>query len=591
MRSAALLLAGLTLADVVSWLPADLTLALVQGPLGVRPPAHAITTEEVVDIPMRDSVKLAATVSHPAAPGPHPTLMVRLPLSQTRLHRAFSELLRTFWGTRGYHVVIAPVRGRPPSGGRFSPLEPEREDGLDTLAWLARQPWYDGHLGMWGGSSFGYTQWAVADQPAPIGPSACCIQLCSTSHREMFHPGGAFSLQSALYWARTDRGDADVFPSEAELAPGLAAWPVLDADDRSGGPAPPFDDWAGRRAPDAYWRRIDGDRRPERVQAPVLLMAGWHDPYLPTQLADFERLQLEAPGDVAAESRLIVGPWTHAREVTLPGGHQPGDYRLAMLAQSLPFYDRLLRPAGVPVPEPGPRVWLYVMGENRWRAEEAWPLARARRTPLYLHAERPANTADGAGRLAWEMPGDQPPDTFAYDPRDPVPSRGGAMLGLPGVNGVQRQNDVEQRRDVLVYTTEALPRPLEVTGPVEADMWVETTAPATDFTAKLVDVLPNGDAFNVSEGILRRSYAGQRGPTRITVQLWPTSYVFQPGHRLRLEVSSSSFPRFDRHPNTAEPVETATAVAIATQRVHHSARWLSALWLPVIPPTSEGESP
>jgi putative CocE/NonD family hydrolase len=582
MKALPLLLAGLTLADVASWIPPEWLLAVVQGTMGVRPPQHGTTTEQVTDIPMRDGVRLAATLSHPTGPGPHPTVMVRLPLSQNRLHQAFSGLLRTFWGQRGYHVVIAPVRGRPPSGGRYAPFVTEREDGLDTLAWLARQPWYDGRLAMWGGSSFGYTQWVVGDQAPPAGPSALCIQLCSTSQHAMFHPGGAFSLQTALYWARTDRGGEDVFPTQTELEPGLEAWPVLDADDRSGGAAAGYDEWAGRREPDAYWRALDGTDRPERLQAPALLMAGWYDPYLPSQLDDFLRIHASASAHVATNSRLIIGPWTHGREVTLPGGYHPGDYRLATMAHSLPFYDRLLRPAGVPVPEAGPKVWLYVMGANRWRAEEAWPLARARRTPLYLRAEGPANSAAGRGRLSWEAPGDEGPDTYAYDPRDPVPSRGGAMLGLAGVNGVRTQNDIEGRRDVLVYATDVLREPLEVTGLVEADLWVETTAPATDFTTKLVVVLANGEACNVSEGIVRRGYAGAGGPTRITVRMWPTSFVFQPGQRLLLEVSSSSFPRYDRHPNTTDPVATATRTSIAVQRVHHAAGQPSALWLPVV---------
>lgn len=584
MKGLPLLLAGLTLADVASWLPPEWLLAAVQGSMGVRPPSHGTTSEQVMDIPMRDGTKLAATISHPTGPGPHPTVMVRLPLSQNRLHQAFSGLLRTFWGQRGYHVVIAPVRGRPPSGGRYVPLVGERADGLDTLAWLSRQPWYDGRLAMWGGSSFGYTQWAIGDQAPPAGPSALCIQLCSSNQQAMFHPDGAFSLQTALYWARTDRGGEDVFPTQAELEPGLEAWPVLDADDRSGGKATGFDDWAGHREGGAYWASIDGIERPERLAAPVLLMAGWYDPYLPSQLEDFRRIEASASAHVATNTRLIIGPWTHGREVTLPGGHHPGDYRLATMAHSLPFYDRLLRPQGVPVPDAGPKVWIYVMGANRWRAEEQWPLARARKTPFYLHASGPANSAAGKGRLERGLPGDQPPDSYAYDPRDPVPSRGGAMLGLAGVNGVRAQNDVEQRRDVLVYSTDTLTAPLEVTGPIEADLRVETTAPATDFTAKLVDVLPSGEACNISEGILRRSYVPGTGPTRITVHLWPTSHVFQPGHRLRLEISSSSFPRYDRHPNTQESAATAVQTAIAVQRIHHSEDQPSALWLPVVPP-------
>ncbi len=223
------------------------------------------------------------------------------------------------------------------------------------------------------------------------------------------------------------------------------------------------------------------------------------------------------------------------------------------------------------------------MGVHRWRDEEEWPLARTAYTSFFLRSGGRANTAAGDGTLTQIEPSEpEPPDRFEYDPYDPVPSAGGAMLG-PGA-GIQRQNEVEARADVLVYSSDPLEKDLEVTGPIALEVYVTTSAPCTDFTAKLVDVFPDGMAYNVSEGILRRQYerlASQ--PTRIEIELWPTSSVFLKGHRMRLEVSSSNYPRFDRNPNTGRDIATESASQRAQQTVFHGRDFPSRLILPVIP--------
>lgn len=230
------------------------------------------------------------------------------------------------------------------------------------------------------------------------------------------------------------------------------------------------------------------------------------------------------------------------------------------------------------------------MGRNTWREEATWPLPRTRYTPYYLHSSGRANTLNGDGILSLEPPGEEASDRFVYDPQNPVPSAGGAMLG-PNA-GIQPQNAVEQREDVLVYTTPPLAEAIEVTGPVQLRLQVSTTAPHTDFTAKLVDVHPDGTGYNVSEGILRRGYDNAIGtdgledtqtPTEIAIDLWPTSQVFFPGHRLRLEVSSSSYPRFDRNPNTGGNIPTERQSVTATQTVYHHTAAVSRLILPIIP--------
>jgi putative CocE/NonD family hydrolase len=279
---------------------------------------------------------------------------------------------------------------------------------------------------------------------------------------------------------------------------------------------------------------------------------------------------------------LIVGPWTHANTVRFPDGFSAGDYRPASLAPSIPWFDHhLLRvPEDASLTAP---VRIFVMGENVWRDEQEWPLNRIEYTPLYLYSNGQANAVFGDGQLSPDPPTvEDASDHFEYDPRSPVPSRGGAMLGPRA--GIARQNDLETRRDVLVYSTGPLKERVEVTGPVRAELYVTTDAPNTDFTVKLVDVHPDGAAYNVSDGVLRASYPpSTRFPTKIGVELWPTAMLFLANHQIRVEISSSSFPRYDRNPNTGGVIPAETNTRVAQQRVHHGRSAPSRVILPIIP--------
>ena len=549
---------------------------------GVRDAEYDVEAQQGVAFKTSDGVALAADIYRPRLSGNTPTILVRIPFSNTFKNRLAAEVLGTFWASRGYTVVIQGTRGRYKSGGEFYPLLHEEQDGRETLKWLSAQPWFDGRLGMWGGSAFGYTQWVIADQEAP-GPTALFIQIASTSFREMFYPGRAFSLESALFWAARSHGKEDRDPSLDELERGYAGFPLIEADDRAVGDVAFFNDWVRHGEADEYWQRIDGRNRARTTKAPVLLMAGWYDPFLPTQLRDFETLRGEAAPRVAAGSRLIIGPWIHADPVRFPDGSTAGDFRPASLAPSLPWFDHHLL-GRAPDKSLAAPVRIYVMGENRWREEQEWPPARARYTPFYLRSVGGANSAGGDGRLAATSPSPgEAPDSFNYDPRRPVPSRGGAMLGPRA--GIAAQGDVEARRDVLVYSTAALEEDLEVTGPVSAILYVATTAPNTDFSVKLVDVHPDGRAYNVCDGLVRRAYpdGARAAPTEITAHLWPTSMLFRRGHRVRVEVSSSNYPRYDRNPNTGRDIATETEPRPALQTLFHSASAPSRIILPVIP--------
>jgi putative CocE/NonD family hydrolase len=585
LQSVAGLLIVLGVAGFVVYQLAPMLLARV---LGARPAEYAVRIDRRVAMTTSDGVALVSDIYRPVRAGATPTILVRIPFSKTIVNSLYATVVGRFWAERGYIAVIQGTRGRYESGGDQYPLIHERRDGLETLAWLKRQPWFDGRLGMWGGSAFGHTQWAVADQlPAgPSGRSALMVQISSTDFHGMFYPGGAFSLASALFWAIRSRGPEDARPDADALRRGAAGLPLLDADRRAIGDVPFFNDWVGHPARDAYWQSIDGEDRAASLQGPVLLTAGWFDPFLPGQLADFVRIRRDARSDVAGATRLIVGPWAHAETVMLPGAAATRNYRLESLAPSIPWFDRHLRVMG-PGVQPDSPVRLFVMGTNVWRDEHEWPLARARAMSWYLRSRGGANSASGDGGLSAAAPTEhEPPDTFESDPQNPVPTRGGAMIG--NGSGVARQDDVERRRDVLVYTTAPLADDVEVTGPLTATLYVATSAPHTDFTAKIVDVQRDGTPYNVSDGILRRQYAASPDPATadpvpIEIALWPTSMVFRRGHRIRLEVASSNFPRYDRNPNTGAPIATATVTAAARQAVHHGPDALSRIVLPVVP--------
>jgi len=568
---AAVLLAA---ALLVPWpaLGARVLAALVDA----RGAEFAVRIERSVALTTPDGVRLVADVYHPQPAGQWPTILVRLPYDHTFRTRAFASSVGHLWAARGYTVVIQGTRGRYESGGRHRPFLDERGDGIATLAWIARQAWYDGRIGTWGGSYFGYTQWAIADQRGP-GPTALMIQLASTDVYGTLYPGGAFALASALYWALRSRGDRDDPPTAAAIARGADGVSLIEADDRAGTDVPAFNEWVTHPRRDAYWKAVDGERRAARLTAPVHLMGGWYDPFLPTQLADYVTIRRETAPEISAATRLVIGPWGHATAVTLPGGRRGSDYRLASLAPTLAWFDRHLarRPAG---PDPAP-VRLFVMGANVWREEGEWPLARAREAAFYLQSRGHANSAAGDGVLHLTPPmGAERPDTFVYDPARPVPTAGGALLG-PGA-GSALQAEIERRDDVLVYTSEPLPRPLEITGPVTAVLHLATTAPHTDVTAKLVDVHPDGAAWSVTDGIARQAFSP--GVHQIRVDLWPTSMRFDRGHRLRLQISSSNVPRFDRNPNTGADIATERRLVVARQTVHHGVTTPSRLLLPVV---------
>jgi putative CocE/NonD family hydrolase len=576
-------------------------------------------TERDIPCAMRDGVVLRADVFRPEGAGPFPVLLQRMPYD-----KAFMGPMVASVGPlteAGYIVALQDTRGRYASEGVFEPFRDDREDGYDTVAWAARLPGADGRVGMFGGSYMGYTQWAAA----AARPPALAALAPMVAHGDRYghtYWGGAFQLLVFLGWAlsaaadETRRRGLEVPEVVAlhRLSQGqiraLVRGDLAEAGQLQGemerflleearrlpldgyGPlreaAPFFAEWLRHPYRDAYW----GERmaRPERLSEapPSLNIAGWFDIFVDRQLDEYAQLREAAGPEGGRRHRLIVGPWAHTTSRMRRTGEMDcgPDSVLDLVPLYRAWFGHWLK--GEPLAEAAP-VRLFVMGANRWRDEETWPLARAVPTDYFLHSGGRANTLGGDGTLSRVSPAGEERDQFVDDPRDPVPTHGGAILNAPA--GVFDQREVEGRADVLVYTSAPLDGDLEVTGPVRMHLWAATDGPGTDFTAKLVDVRPDGYAANLCDGILRSTHReGDAGPARTepgvayeyVIELGPTSNVFRAGHRIRVEVSSSNFPRFDRNPNTGVLPASAVELRPARQTVFHEPGRASRVVLPVV---------
>ncbi len=539
-----------------------------------------------VAVPMRDGVRLSANVFRPEAAGRYPTILVRTPYGKGA---AISPNYAPFVA-HGYAVVVQDVRGRYRSEGVFQPLEQEPADGGDTLDWIARQPWSDGKIGMLGGSYLGIVQWKVAALNNPhlkaIFPS---VSGCDDYLDRFYSPGGALKLGQRLLWMSENLRAPRFHPDFAGFVLHL---PLRTSDlAATGQTSAMFQEAIAHPAYDSFWKSISVRERLDNIRVPVFSVGGWFDNYVESDLYAYERLRKNS-----SVNRILIGPWPHNMAVKLDGADFGPDTDVPMRAIQMQWFDQFLKGKDTPLLSQPP-VRVFVMGVNRWREGRDWP-PPAHPERFYLESRGHANTLAGDGRLRLRAPATpaaaaNASDRFLFDPRDPVPTAGGAVCCNPKVFpwGPQDQRAVEQRRDVLVYTTAPLPADLEVVGPVRVVLYAATSARDTDFTAKLVDVLPDGRTRNLTDGILRLRYRqslenpelAQPGEIyKMTIDAGVTGNVFLKGHRIRMEISSSNFPRFDRNPNTGYPVADATELRPASQTIYHDARRPSYLLLPVL---------
>ena len=589
-----------------------LNLTVEKGDIFMTQPGVAgMAVDRDVFIPMRDGVRLQADVYRPAQPGSYPVLVTRTPYG-----RAGGANTAAFWVPNGYVIVSQDCRGRFGSEGTYEPIVTEGTDGYDTVEWAAVQPWSDGNIGTIGQSYLAADQHVLAPLAPPHLKAMVPISASSDFHQSwVYHTGGAFELGWMVSYAilkgrntaeRLGLGQAALDELDTYLDPAVNfARPLTDEWYRH----LPLTDWAARLAeiapyfagylahPDdgPVWWPINLRRQYHRVDVPMYHMGSWYDIFQEGAWNNFAGIRALGTERARRSQKLLMGPWGHLFPYTQPTTKGTGDIdfgpeaAIDLMAEQRRWFDYWLKGIDTGIMDEPP-VRLFVMGENRWREATEWPPAGVQYTPYYLHGGGRANSLDGDGRLSTEPPGPEPADTYVYDPRDPVPTLGGSTLILP--LGVFDQRPVEARPDVLVYTSEPLTQDTEVTGPLTVTVYAASSAYDTDFTAKLVDVRPDGYAQNLQDGIIRARY--RESPTdptlltpgqiyRYTIDLWATSHVFRAGHRIRLEVSSSNFPRFDRNPNTGRPIAAETELIPARQTIHHDARYPSHITLPIMP--------
>jgi len=568
---------------------------------------YPVKVDRGVSVKMRDGVILRGDLFRPDAEGKFPILLERTPYRRDTWGYDVDFAQRA--ASHGYIVFLQDVRGRYTSDGEWYPFLHESADGYDTIEWIAAQPYSDGRVGMFGASYVGATQMLAAIAHPPHLAAICPIVTASDYHNGWTYQGGAFEQWFNQSWTSglaqdTLAGQIERMPEGPEnvnLLP-LTAYPIFNRNPAgvinvsASTIAPYFLDWLAHPSYDDYWKRWSIEEHYADIRVPALHIAAWYDIFLGGSLRNYMGLKaLSATEEARKGQHLLVVIGGHAGE-----GRKIGEVDFGPEAEkfnedevTLRWYDFLFKSARTEFAT-GKAVKIFVMGINQWRDEDDWPIARAKWTKYFLHSQGRANTTRGNGLLSTLEPGAEPSDKFVYDPAKPVPTIGGPLCCDSDhlAPGPRDQRSVEDRDDVLVYSTSPLDHDLEVTGPVRFEFFAASSAVDTDFTAKLLDVRPDGTAINLTEGILRARYRdSQATPASLirgqayllSIDLWATSNVFRAGHRLRLELSSSNFPRFDRNLNTGELAANSATWVTATNTILHDKTHPSALILPVVP--------
>ena len=543
-----------------------------------------------IAVPMRDGVSLATDVYRDEAADPAPVILVRTPYDRTK-----QRTLAQRHAQAGYAVVIQDCRGTHGSEGVLAPYNNEGQDGYDTIEWITRQSWCSGRVGMAGGSYVGAVQWQAAVERPP-GLAAIAPQATWSSFHRNLYLGGAVRLSLIAGWiaGNTPRPDG-VRPADMDQA--LLRLPLADVDEAIGWPMPWLDAYLTHPEPSGFWTRVDLTPHLPALEVPALHVVGMYDFFSRESVDTFVLMQTRAHDpETRRQQRLVLGPWDHGSVGKAKVGELDfgPDAEVDLFAIQRDWYDRHLKRDPAAVAKPFPPVTYFSMGDNVWHEADRWPPPGGVPTEFFLRSDGHANTRGGTGRLEREPPREpEPADRFRADPADPVPACPitAARPLKAAVWGPVDQGVLADRSDVLVYVSPPLGAPLRFAGRVEARLSVSTDTPDADWAVKLVDVHPDGKAYNLATGILRGRFSKSlekaepmtpRAIVEITVDLGPCAATILPGHRLRVDVCGAVFPLYDRNPNTGGgPFDAATA--IATEQVHHGPQALSRLILPVMP--------
>jgi hypothetical protein len=572
-----------------------------------------------VSVPMRDGANLRADVFTPDGPGPFPVVLTRTPYNKLA-----QQNQGIIGAQRGFIMVNQDVRGRQRSQGDFYVFKHEIEDGYDTVEWAAKLPKSNGKVGMWGASYVGATQWLAALDNPPHLAGIMPALTPDDYFEDWAYQNGALQQWFAQSWAsqiaggelptQVSRGGRDSVAKSTVLPLGnyttLTA-PAIAGEAGNAALVPWYLDWLKHPTNDAYWQQWSTAKDFSRIKVPVFIVEGWYDLFLGGGLHAYAGVKAHGGTEAARNVHLLIAPGGHS------GDMQVGIVNFGKVAAvdaptgristepvtfdaMLDWYNQILRDPpqnNNSTTATWKNVRYFEMGTNKWQMSDTWPPPEAKTVAYYLHSAGKANTASGNGNLSAEQTGGDAKaasDSFVYDPANPVPTLGGAMCCDPRgmANGIQDQRPNDKRPDMLVFSTPVLTQNLNVTGPVSMTLYVSSSAPDTDFTAVLVDVAPDGMAHNIANGIVRMRYRDTDtkatfmtpGQTyKVNVDMWATSNVFLAGHRLRVDVSSSDFPLWDRNLNTTESPEAGTHGVKATNVIYHDAAHPSSLNLSVMP--------
>jgi putative CocE/NonD family hydrolase len=548
-----------------------------------------------LEIPMRDGITLAADLHLPSTPAPHPVILIRTPYNKSLLTD-----YGAYYSSYGYAVVIQDVRGRFASAGVWMPFLSEGQDGYDTVEWIAAQEWATGKVGMIGGSYSGSVQFAAAVERPPHLTTIVPNITPAMPFGDVPYEGGVLKLGWAIRWtdimenARTGRELAARLEAARtrDWSTDLAHLPIEDLDRRVvGKPVDYWADWLEHNSNDDYWEPVRYLGELSELDIPIFVQSGWFDPGTRGSKLAWRQLE-QGSGD---SRRLIIGPWSHSDRGGryLAGEDMGADADIDLFAEYRGWFDRWLRGAGSEKPT-GPSVALYLMGSNRWLERSTYPLEGTRMVPLYLTEKRESTPSGMDGALAWMAPGDTSEvfDRYTYNPADPTPSMYAAMKR----GGFERYAaESLERPDVLTYETEPLAQPLHLAGPVEATIHAATSVADTDWSVSLYAVDANAKPYPVglTFGMLRARFRQSMSEPlpvepgvvyEYQIDLGHTAISIPPGHRLRVEIASASFPEYSRNLNTGGHNERDTESVIADQSIYRGRAYPSQLLLPVIDP-------
>jgi hypothetical protein len=610
------------------------------------PAKYEVRVERSVAVPMRDGVHLSTDLYFPVnAAGKLGAVLIRTPYNKHTFRSSTSRA--QFFAGQGYAVAVQDVRGKFESEGEFIVSGSDVPDGYDTDSWIAAQSWSNGKIGTYGCSYLGDVQIMQAQARHP-NLTAMIPQAASSSlgqARNRYHQfgvrlGGTFELAAAvgwfaasgskLYYGPPAGAPRELFlryqdqfnpapaarPEWTQAAPrgrGATAsediqfrklWWVLPITDiPSVGHYPPtdFEQLAKLTPTDPWWTRFGYLTDSSRFDVPALHINSWYDFGPQETMTEWEMLRTNATSALGRDNQFaVIAPTTHcgfegAGPNTIVGEREVGDATFDWTGLYLKWFDYWLRGVSNAVTSM-PKIQYFLMGKGEWRAADGWPIPGTQFTKFYLHGRGTANGRLGDGVLSTTLPAaGEPPDHYVYDPQTPTPSRGGPVCctGTPDApEGAFDQSDVEMRSDILVYTSEPFKEGVEVTGPLSAVLYASSDAKDTDFTAKLIDVYPDGRAFNLQEGVLRARYRegfdhavfmAPGGVYEIKVDMQATGNYFPPGHRVRLEIASANFPRFDRNLNTGGNNFDEKAWKVARNMIYHSSKYPSHVILPIVP--------